>query len=155
MRLLGKSQSLIHVAGELLLVAAGGWGLYLRYGQGSSPLSTTHWFGPLALLAIGLCVTVLPLAPARDAAWVHDWFRGQPGLSSLLWSFGVCGCLYSLWLQYDLQFSIRPVLMLLPGFVYWFAVSCPGHNIQQRNIERARERAAGETAQTVEEVQGA
>lgn len=154
MMMLPYSRSLLHILGELVLVAAGAWGLFLQFGRGLSPLMTTQWFGPLALLATGLFLAILPLSPARNAAWIHDWARPQVGLASLLWSFGVCGCLYSLWLQYSLEFNIRPVLMLAPGFAYWFLVTCPGGNIQQRNIERAAEREAAGDGK-VEEVRSA
>ncbi|MCB1186392.1 hypothetical protein KDL29_04415 [bacterium] len=156
MRMLSTSQNLLHLLGELLLVAAGAWGLYLRIVLGVAPVLTTQWFGPLALLAIGLLLAVLPLTPARNAAWINPWFRRRPGIASLLWSFAACGCLYSLWLQYELQFTLRPVLLLLPGFLYWFVVTAPGHHAQLRNIAAAG--AGGSAAnepETVEEVQHA
>lgn len=156
MRMLGNTQSWIHLAGELLLVGAGAWGLYLRFVQGSTPVPVTNWFGPLALLATGLLIAVAPLGPARNAAWIHGWIRPQVGLASLLWSFAICGCLYSLWLQYNLQFSIKPVLLLAPGFLYWFAVSCPGRVVQQRNIDNHNESAGQpQGASVVEEVRRA
>ena len=123
---------------------------------GIAPVLTTQWFGPLALLAIGLLLAVLPLTPARNAAWINPWFRQRPGVASLLWSFAACGCLYSLWLQYELQFTLRPVLLLAPGFLYWFVVTAPGHHAQLRNIAAAgAQEAVASEGQSVEEVQRA
>jgi len=157
MRMLGATQTVIHLLGELVMVAAGAWGLWLRFGQLSSPVPTTSWFGPLAILASGLLLVVLPIGPVRDAAWMRDWARPQLGLSSLLWSFGLVGCLYSLWLQYSLEFNLRPVLMLLPAFAYWFIVTSPGLRQQQSNIERVATAQTEKThpAAKVEEVQRA
>ena len=140
MKRLGSTAMTLHVTGELVMVAAGAWSLYLRLTHGMAGFSTRSWFGPLALLSLGLFLTVLPLAPAWQAAWIRDWFREQTKISSLLWSCGSVGCLYSLWLQYQLEFNLRTVLLLLPAILYWFVVSCPGRVQQERNIARAAAR---------------
>ncbi|MCB1216696.1 hypothetical protein KDL44_04850 [bacterium] len=151
--MLGNSRSLLHLGGELLIMGAGAWGLYLRLVLGGSPVPTTSWFGPLGLLACGLLLSVLPLAPERNAAWIHDWIRPRLGLGSLFWSFAVSGCLYSLWLQYQLEFGTRSLWLLSPALLYWWFVSCPGQRIQQRNIDNAAQQPVAETVD--EEVQHA
>jgi hypothetical protein len=143
-------QMAIHVAGELVMMAAGAWGLYLRFAGSGSPLSTHSWFGPLGLLSIGLLLCILPLAPAWQAAWIRRWFRGQSSISSLLWSCGAVGCLYSLWRQYQLEFNLRTVLLLLPALLYWFVVTSPGRRMQDRNIAAAADEAAGADSREVQ-----
>lgn len=146
MRRLSAIQTAMHVAGELVMMAAGAWGLYMQLTRSGSALSTQSWFGPLGLLTTGLLLCVLPLAPAWKAAWIRHWFRSQTSLSSLLWSFGAVGCLYSLWRQYQLEFNLRTVLLLLPALLYWFVVTCPGRRMQELNIATAAEDGAAGTA---------
>ena len=54
--MLGNSRSLLHLGGELLIMGAGAWGLYLRLVLGGSPVPTTSWFGPLGLLNPGKAI---------------------------------------------------------------------------------------------------